>query len=502
MKHIKRIFLFLLFCIFCLTKCATFVTNAQDEQSLASEVKEVQVGRGLSLEQCIRFAIGNSFEVKLARLDFLIAQTDQGIEQAIYDTVLSADISYEKDKRQLLSVFAADEAQTNIYSTEATKKLSSGTELTLSLSDTRTWSTSEYISNNPAHTAEGTLTLTQPLGKNIFGYIDRRNISVTSLAIQNADLDTKERIETLLANVEMAYWEWAFSKKSMQIYRQILEKARGLDQTNAGNYDIGRIEKGDFLASQANVLIREKDVQVADNKYTRAEEKIKLLMNIEPTERVYPQESLEYQKREIGLEDCLNKAFQKRRDYLKAKREVEMKQLVLETKTNARWPEIDLVASLTANGIDRESGRAINNITSDDNTKYYAGLEISIPIENNFAQSEFEKATHIKEKTLITLKSLERSIVTEIGGAFQDYITYDANLNKITEAAQLQREKLIEEEKRFKYGRSNTKRLIDYQQDYLNAQLEVAKGLVDLEVAKVKLEKALNTILEKYERLL
>ena len=85
-------------------------------------------------------------------------------------------------------------------------------------------------------------------------------VSVTSLAIQNADLDTKERIETMLANVETAYWEWAFSKKSMQIYRQILEKARNLQQTNAGNYDIGRIEKGDFLASQANVLIREKDV--------------------------------------------------------------------------------------------------------------------------------------------------------------------------------------------------------------------------------------------------
>ena len=112
MKHIKRILFFLLFCIFCLTKCATFAAKAQDEQSLASEVKEAQEGRGLSLEQCIRFAIGNSFEVKLARLDFLIAQTDQGIEQAIYDTVLSADISYEKDKRQLLSVFAADEAQT------------------------------------------------------------------------------------------------------------------------------------------------------------------------------------------------------------------------------------------------------------------------------------------------------------------------------------------------------------------------------------------------------
>ena len=93
-------------------------------------------------------------------------------------------------------------------------------------------------------------------------------------------------------------------------------------------------------------------------------------------------------------------------------------------------------------------------------------------------------------------------MVTEIGNAFYNYTTYQVNLSKIIEATGLQQEKLKEEEKRFRQARSNTKRLIDYQQDYLNAELETAKSLVDLEVARINLEKALNIILEKYQGIL
>lgn len=486
----------LLFLLMCFINAGIFAAEAQEDESLPSGEKS------LSLEECIRFAIGNSFEVKLARLDFLIAETDQDSAEAIFDTFLSANIDYSKDKRQQLSIFAADNKQTNTYSASASKKLPSGTELTLSLSDTRTWDNSGFISQNPAHTAEAALEVRQPLGKNIFGFIDRRNISVTSLAIQNANLDTKERIESLLADVEKAYWKWAFSKRSLEIYRDILEKAKNLHKANTKNYDIGLIEKGDFLASQANILIREKDVLIADNLYRRAEEKIKLLMSMDAAYRLHPLETLQYREIEVNLVDCLGTAFQKRRDYQSSKRELEMQKIVLQTKANERWPEIDLVASMAANAVNSKFSKATSKITNEDNTEYFAGVEISIPVENKQAKSEFKKATHDKEKAIITLKNIERTIITEIGDTFRDYVTYEVNLTKIIEAAKLQQEKLKEEEKRFNYGRSNTKRLIDYQQDYLNAELEVSSGLLDLEVARTNLEKALNTILEKYERML
>jgi outer membrane protein TolC len=495
MKKMKQITILLLL-IFTLNGFDIYPAYAEDNQALPEE--EIS----LSLDQCIQFAITNSYEMKLARLDFLIAQTDQLDAESIYDAILQADISYEKDKRQGPSALLPSLKRTNTYSTKATKTLPSGTELTFSLSDTRLWSDSSFVTLSPSHTAEAAVQARQPIGKNAFGFIDRRNIAKTILTILNADLDTKERIEALLAKVDKAYWQWAEAKKSLAIYGDLLERANDLHLANARNYDIGLIERGDLLASQANVLIREKDLLTARNRYRRAEEQIKLLINLDVKEQIHPEDDLEYRTIDFSLENCLIQAFQTRRDYLKAKRDIDIKDIVLETKANARWPEIDLVASFAANGVDREFGRAMNNITTDDNADYFAGIEISIPFGNRKARAEFNKARHNKEKAILSLKSIERSIVTEVGDAFRDYSTYNINLDKLQEAMRLELEKLKEEEKRFQAARSSTKRLIDYQQDYLYAQLALADGLLDLEKARVDLEKALNIVLRKHTGML
>ncbi|UCB57544.1 MAG: TolC family protein [Candidatus Omnitrophota bacterium] len=484
MRYIKRFIFIFLFCTLCL---AGIAEEAENE---------------LSLGACIIFAAQNSFEVKLARLDFLVAETGQGIAESIFDTSLSLGVGYSKDTREALSSFAASKTTTNTYSAEAEKKLPTGTEVNLSFSNTRESSNSAFVSSNPAHSAEAALEIRQPLAKNAFGYVDRRSITLTSLAIENSDLDRQERIEVLFADVEDAYWEWVFSRKAMRIYNEILEKARNLHESNTRNYDIGIIEKGDFLASGANVLIREKDLLLAENAYRSDEEQIKLLMNLDAASRIHPSEILTYREIEVELGDCLRKAFLKRRDYQQAKTDIEIENITLETKANERWPEIDLTASMVANGIDPKFSSAVKRIGTENNADYSAGVEISIPLENNLARSEFEKAKANKEKAILTMKKLERSIVTEVGDAFRDYIMRQANVDKLLKAAQLQEAKLKEEEKRFKFGRSNTKRLIDYQQDYLNAQLDLARSMLELKKSKVDLEESLNVILEKYEALL
>jgi len=496
MKAVKYFIMLLLTCIICLLNPDAYATAFQIYQQVSPEINS------FSLEGCISFAARNSFEVRLAKLDFLIAQTGQGAAEAIYDTVLSLDVSYEDDKREPVSSLAGDHSKTNIYSIGIDKTLPSGTELDLSFSDKREWTNSAFVSRNPAHTSEVALEIRQPLAKNAFGYIDRRNISVTSLAIENADLDTKEKIEALFADVEEAYWEWLYYKESLETYRKLLEKAKDLHQINAKNYEIGRIEKSDFLASEANVLIREKDFLVAENAYKRAEGLLKLLLNMEADYKIYPQETLIYRKVEFNLEDCLVEAFKKRRDYLQGRRNIEIKELVLESKANARWPEIDLVATLAANGVGSSVNAATRRITNQDNASYYTGVEISMPLESRLARSEFDAATNNKEKAILILKQIERTIVTEVGSAYRDYITFEASVDKLSQAAALQQQKLEEEEKRFRYGRSDTKRLIDYQQDYLNTQLEVARSIADLEISRATLEKTLNIIIEKYKGLL
>ncbi len=501
MRHARGIkSLTLMACFLCLYCFLPVLAEASGGDVSRDAEMEAKSGEAefVSLEDCVRFSVYNSFEVKMAKLDLLIAETDRMYAEAVFDTVIFGDIYYTEDKRQQLSVFSPDDGQTNFYSGGISKKIPTGTELKATFSDTRSWNNSSFYTRNPAHTSELALEVIQPVGKNFFGCIDRGNISVTKLAIRNADLDAKNRIEALIARVQKDYWELVYAKRSLDFHADILEKAKNLHGSNTRNYDIGLIEKADFLASEANLILRETDLLIAENAYRTAEENLKLLMNMEDTYRIIPADDFSDGAVEYDLADCLNEAFNKRRDYRIRKRDVDIKNITLKMKDNQRWPEIDLKATMAMNGVDTKFNNAADKTTVAENTYYYAGIEISLPVENNLARSEFKKAGYEKEKALVALKETERTVITEVGNSFRDVMTYKVSVANVSKAATLQAEKLKEEEKRYTRGRSNTKRLIDYQQDLLNAELEEDQTQLNLEKARIDLDRSMNVILAKY----
>jgi len=456
----------------------------------------------LSLEDCVRYAVNNSFEVKLARLDLLIAETELMYSEAVYDTFVYGGAGYVEDKRQELSVFAPDDDQMNTYSIGARKTLPTGTELNAELSDVRQWSNSAFVSKNPSHNAELKLEAKQPVGSNFFGYVDRTRVTITKLAIMNADLETRDRIEELIAKVERAYWELASSKRSLDIYWDILEKARRLHQTNARNYDIGLIEKVDLYASEANVATIEAEVIIAENRFKRAGEDLKLIMNYPDKRDLLSSDELVPREIKKDLPSCFKEAFDNRRDYKIRKRDVKIKGLDLKVNANLMWPEIDLMGTMAMNGLETSFEKAMGKTTVADNTYYYAGVEFSFPLENREALSGYRKAKYEKESAIVSLKDTERTIITQVGNSYRDVVAFENSLRFMSQAVVFQKEKLEEEEKRFNYGRSNTKRLIDYQRELLRSQLEETRFLLDSQRSKVDLNRTMNVILSKYEDIL
>lgn len=468
----------------------------------AQNVLAQETNRVFSLDECVTFAVRNSFEVKLAKLDFYIEETDIMYSEAVFDTFLYGGASYKEDKSQQLSTFASNDNQTNEYYLRLEKTLPIGTGLSLEAKDTRQWSDSAYVSKNPSHETEMTFEVVQPIAKNAFGLNDRQQISITELTVKNSGLETKDKIEALMAKVQIRYWELVSAKRALDIYEEILKKAKTLYESDKKNFDIGLIEKGDLFAGEANVAKLEAQRVIAENAYKRAEENLKLVMNMKEEVILSSCEGLDYVSLDRDLADLLKQAFSGRMDYEIEKRNIEIKGLNLKMKNNKQWPEIDLNATMALNGIDSCIDRAIDKTAAINNTYYYGGIEFKVPLENKEARSEYIKAKHEKEKALVTLKKLERTIITDVGNAFGDVKSIEAGIGFISKAVELQSKKLEEEEKRFYQARSDTKRLIDYQQDFLRAQLEEADFLFKHKKAKIELDRTMNAIFFKYEDLL
>ncbi len=497
MRH-KRFVAYIVLFMFFLS-----IPRAHGQGDAAIEILETNVsGESLdtvSLDECVIFAVANSFEVKLAKLDLYIAETGLMYSESVFDTFLSGGYRYSEDRRKKVSTALSAYDYENFYYAGIEKTLPSGTDVSINFEDKRSRLQTDYAGIGFYHVPELSINVEQPVGKNMFGFVDRSEITLTSLAIKNSGLDTQDRIEELIAKVERAYWTAVFRKRSMEIYEGILKKAKKLHEVNRRNFDIGMIEKVDFVASEANVAKREAEVIIARNSYRRARENLKLLMNLEEEQSIVPYGTLELNKIREDLADCLEASFKRRRDYEIAKRNAEIKGLSLKVKSNLRWPEIDFVASAALNGIDANFGDGMETITRGSNPYYYVGIEFEVPIENRAAKSEYLATKLEKEKSLVEIKNVERNIITEVGNAFRDVTSFEASLVYIMKAVVYQSEKLAEEEKRFNYGRSTTKNIIDYQQDLLHTELEEAKYLFDHSVSKVNLERDMNVILAKYE---
>ena len=462
----------------------------------------IDEGTTISLEECVAYAVHNSFEVQIAKLDLLIAETDKLYAEAVFDTIIFGNFGYEEDKRQQVSVFAGDMKQTNTFSVGVSKVLPTGTEVKSTWSNRREWVNTPFVTTNPSHNAEWRLEGTQPVGKNFFGYVDRNTVTVTKLAIMNSSLEMKNRIEDLIAKVEKTYWNLVRTKKTVSINRSLLERANALYETNSRNYDIGLIEKGDLLASEANVLIREKDLLLAENRYSTAQANLKLLMNVEEDFYLTPSEVFSVEPQKFNLVECLRTAFNRRRDYQIRKRNVKIQNINLKMKSNELWPEIDLKGTIAMNGLERKFAKAAGKTTVADNTYYYGGVEFTMPLENSQEVGDFRRAKHEKERAIVELKEIERSIITEVGNSYRDVNTLNASVTNMTEAVRLQAEKLKEEEKRYRYGRSDTKRLIDYQDDLRNAEMQQTTELLVREEARVDLQKEMGILLDEYERMI
>ncbi|MDP8259270.1 MAG: TolC family protein [Candidatus Aadella gelida] len=455
-----------------------------------------------SLEECVTVALKNSFEVKKAKLDLYIAETDRMYSEAVFDTVLYGGASYLDDKRQQLSVFASDDNQTNSYYAGLKKTFLTGTEVSAELSDQRSWNNTEFTSKNPAHEVEGMVTLVQPLAKNGLGYIDRGNLSLTRMSIENAGLDEQDRIEGVISQVEKAYIGLVHATESLNIYKEMLKRSEELNETDKKNLEIGLTEKVDLIASEANLLRIKAEYNISENDLEKARANLKLLMNIGSEKGLEAIEGIRLKEPHVDLEGCLKEAFMRRRDYLVAKKEIEIKGLNLKIKKNNTLPEVDVSLSMAVNGLEGDLTEAVRKTTGGDNTYYLAGIEVEIPLDNRDALSQKIKAEHEKEKALITLKETERAIITEIGNAFGDMKALKESILYSDKAVELEEKKLAEEEKRFKYGRSNTKKIIDYQRDILNVKLENAVFIQKYNSAVIDLNRTMNVTLDKYKDML
>ena len=453
----------------------------------------------LSLDQAMELALENNFDIQLAKYDALIAKTHTGMAESIYDTMINAEIKYQNDQRKQSSSIFGEKSLTNEYDLSVSKKLPYGTTVTAGLENTRSWSDSAFATFNPSYDTVASLSVKQELGKNFFGVQDRGNVKITKIDVENALIGSLDRIESYLADVQKAYWDLVLQIERSRIIEDMVQQAKNLFDLNTEKLADGLTEKPEVLASEANYKNRVNELILVENEIKEKENVLKLLLNITNQDvTITPTESFVINGATAKLDQSLNLAFKQRKDYQQIRNVIDAKKIKLSVKKKSLWPEINLEATFARNGLDDQFHHAYNKLTEEDNPYLSAGFSISIPLENTYAESEYDAAELEKAQAILRMKYIERIITIEIVDQVRSCQVLRTVASNSEDVSNLQAQKLAEEEKRFNRGRSDTDTLIRFQADSSQARLLTAEAKFQYYLAIIDLLKKEGSLLDKY----
>ncbi len=449
----------------------------------------------LSRDDALKLAIANNLDIKLAKIDAEYSKASIESAKSVFDILIEAGGGYTDDELVSVSSSSASKSTETEYNFGISKKLPTGTKIEADFIHQRDYSDSKLVIISPSYESSAKVTIRQSLGKNFFGLEDRGNVKITTLNYEQASLDSLNKIEASLANCEIAYWNLVYTYKAAGINYNMLKRAEHLYEIYQDRFDRGIAEEPDLYASEANLNISNIHYEIAQNNIVNASNLLKVKLNIDTGEIIKPSESLVTSYTNADYIAHLKDAVAKRRDYRAALKNVEAQDINLVIKKNNLWPEIDLVATYERNGIDTDGKGSLKDIADKDNSEYYLGVSISMPLENRSAAAQKKQAVLLKEKALINLKKLEVEIASELNIRVRRVNIDAEKIRRWEEIVRLQAEKLIAEEKRAKYGRSNSDILIRYQNDLLNAQMSLAASYLEYRVSRIELELAKNNII-------
>ncbi|MBH0197109.1 MAG: TolC family protein [Nitrospira sp.] len=356
---------------------------------------------------------------------------------------------------------------------------------------------------NPAWTGGLGLTLTQPLLRNAGIDVNKTFIKV---AQNNSDVEQhvfRDRVLTVIASVEQAYWEVVFANENLKVAQAALKAAEELLATNRAKSKAGIMSIVDVLQAETAVASRVEQVLVAERTIRDQGDQLRRLLN--PSEEdlrqdilITPTDSPVTALEPISLQETIDVAIDQRPEIIQAKKNVESGELNQQFARNQLLPSLSLQGTVGLAGLGSDYGDSFNKQFSGDFYNYGAGLVLSYPLGNRAAISTYNKRQLEAQNAEITLIRARQQVIFGVREAVRRVQT-DFKRIETTRSARIMAEKQLQaEQERLKVGMSTTRFVLDFQRDLATARGNELRATIDYNKSLSNLARHKATTLDRY----
>jgi len=336
------------------------------------------------------------------------------------------------------------------------------------------------------HNYSASISLQQPLftwGKLINNYKQAKlNLQAAEQGVESAKQKLDLEVTRAFYGVILAREFVNVSKKAVNQVEKHLETAKDLFETGvATNFDVLRAKVQ--LANMRSQFIK------AQNSLRLAKEGFKITLGLEPQVEINVDGKLEYNPKELNLDELIELAMENRPDLKQLKLQEESGEKIVSIAKAGNKPNLVFMSNYEANfSTNHEEG-----IDRDWKNSWNVTLALNIPIFDGFAtRAQVKQAKSGLNQIQLGKAQLEDGIHLEVKSAYLAFQEAQALLDAQKETVDQAEESLRIANIQHENGMITTVELTDTELALTQARMNRLQALYDYTVAIAKLEKAVG----------
>ena len=506
-KDIIRLTKLTLILITCLTLLATCNSHAQEPYQLALSLSESSELYPLSLTKFIDLVVERNQQVESRDADLTIKIEGITAASSIYEPALVGGYSYLYNNEQNTDAERASrlgketyEQKSGSYKLGVEGLVTTGGKYSvgLALNETK----DDLLNTEEQYRQLAYVNLTQPLLKNA-------GIETTDTPIRIAEGDAglafqsyRQELLNIVGRATVVYWDLFMAQQKVAMRAESVQMANQLLEDNRARYRTGKMAEIEVLEAESGVALRMALELDAQKEYVIAMNDAFSMFAAHAVAYdadIAANEPLILENGAYNYQDSVSKAFELRPEYLASHMRLSQENIRLAYAENQRWPELDLKASYGLNGLDSDRSGAWDNMADDDYYSWSVGFEFRVPLfGDRKSTSELAQVKQRKRKALLEMKTIEVALANAVNTTIRNIKSATEQAEYLARVADYNSRLLEIEQVRLKAGKSNSRLLLEKEEDSRAAKEAALEALVSQKKAILELEMAEGSLLSRY----
>jgi outer membrane protein TolC len=331
---------------------------------------------------------------------------------------------------------------------------------------------------------------------------------VNLVSLRQARLDTRMSeyelrgfTQSLVAQVEQTYWDYALAKRRVEIFEESLKVARQQLNETKELISVGRLARSELPAVQAEVAAQEQGLINArsDNESIRLQ--LLRLLN-PPGPDLWKQElDLIYQPvlPEIKLDEVdshVEVSMLMRPILNEARLQILRDDLDVVKTKNGMLPLLDLFITLGKSGYANSFGDSVSKMDGD-SYDALAGIRFQYPFYNREAKSQHRRAAMRQEQAEKALENLSQLVEVDVRTAYIEVERTKQQIAASSATRMFDEETLRIETEKLRVGKSTSFLVAQAQRDLLISRIAEVQAVADYIKALINLYRQDGSLLER-----